>query len=461
MGTGIVWTPQGIEAAYGHPNPANPITFTTAIPNSGEPTRSCTNLEPGVYDEETNPDGVRCTLQDYMVNAFGIHGDLDDDGQVDHPVTSTYDADSDTYTFSVDYPAGVTDEEKATFEADIVDYTGDVIAGFARRPYDNAGILYGLSGVLDGTMTPAQFVDLNVKMGGGDYDLNPTAARVEADATAVERIFRTGAVNSGEHMDQVAIIDRRGPDPGAFHDVYRTYVMRERLFRSNGHADNQVLWQGPVALLGDATFETDSIFALDAWLADVEAMDGGFDAPGLEDRIRTARTTAGIEHRCTDGAGDDLPYAIDVAGTPSGRLVCDTVAEDYTAPRIQAGAPLTDDHIACERKPLDFAEFRLVGVDGEPTAVVIPFTDAEKTALQGVFPDGVCDYTLDPAHLTVGEDGLRTQAWLDYGDSAGTIFGGVRLADAPTSLPGQPAPSDAAGRSGLTDSYLVERLTGS
>ena len=59
-------------AFFDHPNPANPITFTTVIPNSGDPTRSCPGVpEEDVYDENTNPDGVRCTLQDYMVNVFG------------------------------------------------------------------------------------------------------------------------------------------------------------------------------------------------------------------------------------------------------------------------------------------------------------------------------------------------------------------------------------------------------
>ena len=51
--------------------------------------------------------------------------------------------------------------------------------------------------------------------------------------------------------DKVAIIDLGGPEPGAFHDVYRKYSMRDRLIREHGTAANQVLWRGQVALFGD------------------------------------------------------------------------------------------------------------------------------------------------------------------------------------------------------------------
>ncbi len=69
---GVVYDPVAISAFFDHPNIANPITFTTVIPNSGDPSRSCPGVpDDQVYDAQTNPKGVRCTLQDYMVNAFG------------------------------------------------------------------------------------------------------------------------------------------------------------------------------------------------------------------------------------------------------------------------------------------------------------------------------------------------------------------------------------------------------
>ena len=69
-GPGVVYDPVAISAFLDHPNSANPVTFTTVIPNSGDPiavvpgrarpTRSTTRRRTRT--------GVRCTLQDYMVN---------------------------------------------------------------------------------------------------------------------------------------------------------------------------------------------------------------------------------------------------------------------------------------------------------------------------------------------------------------------------------------------------------
>ena len=110
-GPGVVYDPVAITAFMDHPNIANPITFTTAIPNSGDPSRPCPGVpDDQVYDAQTNPDGVRCTLQDYMVNVFGR------------------------------------DEH-----------------GWARRGFDNVGVQYGLKGLRQGLISPAQFVDFNAQ----------------------------------------------------------------------------------------------------------------------------------------------------------------------------------------------------------------------------------------------------------------------------------------------------------
>src|SRR5436190_1438917 len=171
---GTVWDPVAQISVFDHPNPANPITFTSVIPNSGNPTRSCSGgPDNQVYNAQTNPNGVRCTLQDYMVNAFGRDA-----------------------------------------------------RGFARRGFDNVGVQYGLKGLLAGSVSPAQFVDLNSNVGGADLDLNVTKQRTEADPIALERLYRTGAIDEANNLDKVAIIDLRGPDPGAFHDVFRTYAIR-------------------------------------------------------------------------------------------------------------------------------------------------------------------------------------------------------------------------------------------
>src|SRR4029450_10730165 len=108
------------------------------------------------------------------------------------------------------------------------------------------------------------------KVGSYDQDYNYIPQRMDADRPALERVYRSGAIDQADNLDKVAIIDFRGPDPGAFHDVYRTYVMRARLHREHGTHANQVLWRGQVPIAGDPSFTDDSIVAMDQWLRNVE-----------------------------------------------------------------------------------------------------------------------------------------------------------------------------------------------
>jgi hypothetical protein len=367
---GVAWTPKEMSAVEGHINPVNAITFTEAIPFSGEPTRSCPGVEDAqVYDENTNPEGVRCTLQDYMVNVFGTR-------------------------------------DKSDWEA----VEKKLGRGFAGRPFDNVGVEYGREQLMDGTITQAQFTDLNVKIGGADIDATPGPDRIEADRPALERVYRSGAVNQATHLDQVAIIDLRGPDPGAFHDVYRTYAMRSRLEREHGTAANQVLWRGHVALFGDVNFVDEAIVAMDEWLAAVEKdpRDIPLGKKIIEDKPES------VHERCTNGAGTDLPPE-----------ECDTVVESYSSPRIQAGMPFTDDTIKCELAPLRKSHY-----------LPLQVSDATIAALQKAFPTGICDYAKP------GVDRVPTAPWLSY--KAGP--GGVLLGDPPASLPVADAAVSPASR---------------
>ena len=54
--------------------------------------------------------------------------------------------------------------------------------GFAGIPIDNVGVQYGLGALQQGKITPAQFVDLNVKIGGLDKaNITPIKDRNSAD----------------------------------------------------------------------------------------------------------------------------------------------------------------------------------------------------------------------------------------------------------------------------------------
>lgn len=374
-------TPAQWPSIFGHANPANQITFTEAIPNSGDPSRSC----PGVPDEDVysaeDPDGVRCSFQDYMRNVFGV----DEDGK-------------------------------------------------ARRPISNVGVQYGLSGLLsflgenvgDATrppLTPEQFVALNAGVGGYDIDFERTEARTQADPLAMDRVYRSGAVNTGAHLDQIAIIDLGGPEPGAFHDVYRKHSMRDRLVREHGHADNQVLWEGQTPLLGDPQFAETAITAMDEWLQVVEA---DTRAVPLARKVVEAKEPAGITERCVGVEGLDVPLE-----------VCDATVDPtiFSSPRIEAGGGdaaavngvgeevvgFTDDRLDCQTMPIEDHTYA-----GQAFADV--FTPEQQEALRGAFPTGVCDYSKP------GVGFQEAVTWLTYQDAAGAVvYGGTPLGAAPLS----------------------------
>ena len=90
--------------------------------------------------------------------------------------------------------------------------------GFANRPWGNAGVQYGLRALEAGEITPAEFVDLNAKIGGLDIDHKPQAERSAVDANTAAIAYRTGQVTDprqlatrADHRPARLQRDRRDP----------------------------------------------------------------------------------------------------------------------------------------------------------------------------------------------------------------------------------------------------------
>jgi hypothetical protein len=347
---GVAWTPLDIGAVEGHPNHLNSIELSTLYFESlGDPSYACAGVSDSErYDSQTNPDGVRCDLADYMVNVLG---------------TRPQD-------------------------------------GFAGRPLDNVGVQYGLDALRAGKITPAQFVDLNVKVGGADIDGQWQPQRVTADQPALRNAYRSGGINETNNMRDVAIIDLRGPDPGAFHDVYRAFAVRARLQRENGTYANQVIWEGLAPLVGDAQYTTQGLVAMDRWLSAVEA---DHSSQPLSKKLIADRP-ADIHDQCSDGVGQVLP----------GTEACQAIVQAYTTPRVVAGESIATDNNKCRLRPL-------LRTDYYPAQL----TDDQWAALDTVFPSGVCDWSKP------GVSQAPSVPWLTY---RGRV-GGRPLGPAPESSP--------------------------
>jgi uncharacterized tannase-like protein DUF6351 len=361
-GTGVVWAPTQMADVQGHLTIVNSEVSDQAQFHVAVPTDPCSGVsDEQRYDPQTNPGGVRCSVVDAAINLFGPRP-----------------------------PQDWSDNEKK------------IGRGFAGFPVDNVGVQYGLRALQQGRILPAQFVDLNAKIGGLDIDTNPIAQRAAATRPALANAYRTGMINETNNLDRTAIIDCRGPDPGAFHDSYRAFAVRARLDREHGGHANQVIWEGPILILGDNECAINSFIAMDRWLSRVEQDPSPTPLP----QKLVANKPAELRDACFDGLGQKLFDG----------LCPDVIVPVYGTPRMVAGDAITTDTNKCQLKPLDRKD----------DYGLIPFTADQWAKMEAIFPDGVCDFSCR------GVDQQPTIPWLTYQDDAGNvIYGGQPLPSPP------------------------------
>ncbi len=288
------------------------------------------------FDPVKKPDGVRCTYQDAIVNVFGR----------------------------------------------------DPKTGFARRPFDNVGVQYGLGAFNAGTITFNQFLDINRLAGGHDVNGALIAERTVADPEALRLAYETGRVNDGVHLASIPIIDMRpyteGPG-GNVHDTFSGVMAGNRINAAGGGNRIARVYDEQVNITRAQDANLD---ILDAWLAAV-ARD---TAPGSPREKVLRNKPAGLGDSCFTAALEEIKDA----------AKCRAMFPVYANPRVVAGGPATGDVYKCELKPIDKADYTR------------PVTDAQLAALRGVFPQGVCDYTKK------GVQQRPAQTWLAYPSPAAT-----------------------------------------
>jgi hypothetical protein len=368
-GLGVAWTPDQIAAVEDHPNHVNAIVFDTVYwTDLADPSDGCAGVPSDQdYNAQTNPGGVRCTLADYMINVFGPRPQ------------SVWSA-----------------PEKA------------IGHGFAGLPISDVGLQFGLVPLMKGEISPAQFVDLNTKIGGADIDLGSTEARSDATEPALRNAYRSGSVNETNNLTAVPIIDLRGPDPGAFHDAYRSFAIRARLERQEGgFPRNHVIWFGQAPLIGDPNYTTEGLLAMDRWLAAVER-----DKRKVSLQQKVAEDRPGDVHdRCSQVDG------VEQVSLPGVGPVCQlpTAQTRFGTPVTAAGGSIATEINKCSLKPLRREDYYPVA-----------FTDDQWAALGKTFPTGVCDF---------GRRGVDQQdniPWMSYQDGRGrVVYGGRRMGNAP------------------------------
>jgi hypothetical protein len=340
---------------------------TGATAPVGAVTNNCQLPAAQVYDPVSNPGGVRCTGADHAVAVFGR-------------VPGTH---------------------------------------RARTTTDNTGVQYGLKALVAGAITADEFVALNDKIGGVDFDDNFTAARSEADVEAVETAYRAGIVADGHALAKLPIIDLRGyddsnlpPPAGALgiHHIWRSFALRARIDAATGHHKNHVMWRYGTGLVAPpaSNLTLQSFLLIDQWIAAIKAdtSDTSIDrkvwrhqpADAFDFCYLTSDTA--FAHKITDPA------------------VCDgdRFLKPHASPRQVAGGPVAENVLKCQLRPLDRHDYVSTATPGG-------LTDDQLARLRGVFPRGVCDFT----RRGVGQDDARSP--LDF--SAGP--GGAMLPPVPRS----------------------------
>jgi hypothetical protein len=331
--TGAGLSPSQRAAVNGHASDATCRGWQERFGSFLDPTAGCDPAIPAdrIYDRETNPGGIRCTIYDLAVNVYGR----------------------------------------------------DPATGAANRPLDNVGLQYGLDALNDGAISFEQFVALNRQIGGFDADGGPQADRHEAAFETVAAAHETGRVSSGVG-DQAAIpiieVDIWNDPSGDIHDLVRPFSLRDRLTRGGSpeQAPGLRIWsrepadsgEGELAATtGDATL--DAIAAVSSWLDALEGR-GGPRAEALDD----ARPLA-AEDSCQPPGVATPVRGVHVWDEDSDCRTRYGVSGD---PRIAAGAPRANDILKCELKAVDPADYEM------------ELTVSEYEELLEVFPLGVCDW---------------------------------------------------------------------
>jgi hypothetical protein len=314
-------------------------------------------LEPLRYHPTTNPSGLRPTVYEHTKKAYGI----------------------------------------------------DPATGFALRPLDNVGVEYGLAAFNAGTITAAQFLDLNERVSGLDVDGQHSLERHAADPAAAKVARQTGRIlYGGGGLRTTPVIDYRtytdDREQGDIHMKVHQYSTRARMIAANGHADNHVMVVGGKWRFTDDEPDLRTLFRqMDNWLTRLSHDTSEGDSAA---RVVNAKP-ADLVDGCWDNREEPRKWIAEKQ-TFDGPGVCNELYPAYPTPRHVAGAPLANEIVKCQLKPVARDDYN------------VALSDSQFGRLQKAFPDGVCDWT-EPGVHTGEHQGVWLSFWAVRGESSRTV----------------------------------------
>jgi hypothetical protein len=278
--------------------------------------------------------------------------------------------------------------------------------GYAKVPWDNVGVQYGLKALKDGNLTATEFLKLNATVGSWknskdmvqegcpffpsfgcttppldfwsrrnmrlspDGGLTP-APRREGNMDAANAAYTSGIVFRGD-ID-IPLIDWRHylEHRLDMHNSHQSFASRKRMLNFDGDASNQVIWFTD-ARPGTPQFDPTpmALDVMDEWM-----LTGHKPARAVDSCFKT-------DGSLIYSGGDAWAGILD--SRPAGK--CTQTFQIFSTSRIVAGGPIEGGVFKCALKPL-----AIVLADGTYGSWQPTPTDVAR--LQRIFPSGVCDYT--------------------------------------------------------------------
>jgi hypothetical protein len=315
--------------------------------------------------------------------------------------------------FATRFDADLASQVEWTYWSDLRRWFGTDADGLARRTWDNVGVQYGLSALRDGHLSPAEFIDLNRRIGGwkptremaatrmwvsdagpsslDDYspwdhhnineaDESGARQRTHGDPSAIAAAWLSGQVFTG--VIDIPVIDLRHYLEAELdmHHASATFSTRQRIIDAMGNADHQLVWmtRRPHQPYAEA-FE-----ALDRWLANIA------DNPDVS---LADNRPDDVIHQCWDEQGNSIASGDRVwdgawNDRPEGE--CMNHYPIYGTSRTRTGDSLRGDRFRCTlidlERSLDRGDYQ--PIDMRP----------HLESLANTFPDGVCDLN-DGSHI--------------------------------------------------------------
>jgi hypothetical protein len=288
--------------------------------------------------------------------------------------------------------------------------------GYARVPWDNVGVQYGLRALNEGTIAPADFLKLNATIGSwknskdmvqegcpffppgctdpanwdpwsrrnmrlsADGGATP-APRREGNMDAANAAYTSGLVFRGD-ID-LPVIDWRHylEHRLDMHNSHQSFASRQRMLNHDGRASNQVIWFTD-ARPGAPQFDQTpmALEVIDEWQANIRAK----PRRGV---VRNKPARAVDSCFATNGSlihsGRDAWDGI-LDARPAGP--CTEAFPLFATSRIVAGGPIEGGIFKCSLEPVERAISR---------GLYAPWTPSgdDVARLQQIFPSGVCDYS--------------------------------------------------------------------